>query len=92
MWTHRGKEQGFVLKIDYEKAYDWVNVEFFEELMRMRGFGLNWIYWVHRFSWCDNLWGSFDVFLFAKMMMKFAKQCFIKGLLPDFGDRCSSLQ
>jgi hypothetical protein len=31
--VHRKKEQGLVLKIDYEKAYDKVNLDFIFEIL-----------------------------------------------------------
>jgi hypothetical protein len=40
------KEQGLILKLDYEKAYDRVNWSFFEDLMISRGFGRKWIGWI----------------------------------------------
>jgi hypothetical protein len=36
--VHRKKEQGLVFKIDYEKAYDKVNLEFLFEVLLLRGF------------------------------------------------------
>ena len=37
--VHRSKKPGLVLKIDYEKAYDKVNLEFLYELLEKQGFG-----------------------------------------------------
>jgi len=34
------------LKIDYEKGYDRVSLEFLEEMLISRGFGTKWIYWI----------------------------------------------
>lgn len=45
---HRNKEEGIVLKLDYEKAYDRVNWDFLEEMLRSRGFGEKWISWVRK--------------------------------------------
>jgi hypothetical protein len=36
---HKSKESGVVLKLDYEKAYDKVNLDFLLEILRLRGFG-----------------------------------------------------
>jgi hypothetical protein len=36
--VHRKKDQGLVFKIDYEKAYDKVNLEFLFEVLELRGF------------------------------------------------------
>ena len=41
---HSSKKQRLVLKLDYEKAFDKVNIEFLEELLRNRGFGEKWIH------------------------------------------------
>ena len=35
---HKSGEQGLVLKIDYEKAYDRVNLDFLFEILELRGF------------------------------------------------------
>jgi hypothetical protein len=35
---HKKKEQGHVFKIDYEKAYDKVNLDFLHEVLELRGF------------------------------------------------------
>jgi hypothetical protein len=40
------KENGMILKLDYEKAYDTVNWGFLEELMISRGFERRWIGWI----------------------------------------------
>jgi hypothetical protein len=37
--VYRRKEKGLVFKIDYEKAYDSVNLDFLYEIMQLRGFG-----------------------------------------------------
>jgi hypothetical protein len=41
--VHKSKEPGVILKLDYEKAYDKVNIEFLLEILRDRGFGDRWI-------------------------------------------------
>jgi hypothetical protein len=38
--VHRKKEQDLVFKIDYEKAYDKVNLDFLFEVLQLRGFSL----------------------------------------------------
>jgi hypothetical protein len=35
--VHRKKYCGFVFKIDYEKAYDKVNLDFLYEVLELRG-------------------------------------------------------
>ena len=42
----RSKKQGLVLKIDFEKAYDRVNWNFLEQVMKGKGFPVQWITWV----------------------------------------------
>jgi hypothetical protein len=37
--VYRRKEKGLVFKIDYEKAYDRVNLDFLYEILQLRGFG-----------------------------------------------------
>jgi hypothetical protein len=41
--VHKSKEPGVILKLDYEKAYDKINIEFLLEILRGRGFGDRWI-------------------------------------------------
>jgi hypothetical protein len=43
---HHSKEHGIVLKLDYEKTYDRVNLDFLIEILRSRGFGDIWIGWI----------------------------------------------
>jgi hypothetical protein len=33
------KKTGIILKLDYEKAYNRVNIDFLLEILRLRGFG-----------------------------------------------------
>jgi hypothetical protein len=44
--VHRSKEPRVVLKLDYEKAYDGVNIDFLLEILRGRGFRDKWIGWI----------------------------------------------
>jgi hypothetical protein len=46
--VHSGKQQGLVLKLDYEKAYDQVNWEFLFEVLEMGSFGEKWISWIKK--------------------------------------------
>jgi hypothetical protein len=43
---HRAKEPRIIIKLDYEKAYDRVNLDFLFETLRTRGFGETWIGWI----------------------------------------------
>jgi len=45
--VHR-KESGIILKLDYEKAYDWVSWNFLEERLKSRGFGAKWRGWISK--------------------------------------------
>jgi hypothetical protein len=44
---HKSKESGMLIKLDYEKAYDRVNLDFLLEIMESRGFCEKWIGWVN---------------------------------------------
>jgi hypothetical protein len=46
--VHRNKEEGIMLKLDYEKAYDKVSWSFLEDMLKSRGFGDKWISWIRR--------------------------------------------
>lgn len=43
---HKSKEPGVILKLDYEKAYDRVDLDFLFEILESRGFGDKWIRWL----------------------------------------------
>jgi hypothetical protein len=45
---HRSKQQGYVLKLNYEKAYDKVNWNFLLDVLDKRGFGGKWIGWIRK--------------------------------------------
>ena len=44
--VHSTSRHGLVFKIDYEKAYDKVNLDFLYEMLALRGFGSKWIGWI----------------------------------------------
>jgi mannosylglycoprotein endo-beta-mannosidase len=44
--VHKQKEEGVVLKLDYEKAYDKVSWSFHKEMLVSRGFGMKWRGWL----------------------------------------------
>ena len=46
---HTKKMDGVLLKIDFEKAYDKVNWDFLQQVMRMKGFNSVWCEWIHQF-------------------------------------------
>jgi hypothetical protein len=43
---HKSKEPGVILKLDYEKVYDRVDIDFLLEILKARGFGERWIGWI----------------------------------------------
>jgi hypothetical protein len=43
---HKSKDPGVILKLDYEKAYDRVNIDFLLDILETRGFGSRWIGWI----------------------------------------------
>jgi hypothetical protein len=43
---HKTKEPSVIIKPDYEKAYDRVNLDFLLEILRSRGFNERWIGWI----------------------------------------------
>lgn len=48
--VYSSKQQGLVLKLDYEKAFDKVHLEFLYELLSRRGFGDRWMMWIHEIT------------------------------------------
>jgi hypothetical protein len=42
------KQQGVVLKIDFEKAYDKVNWNFLLDCCRQKGFSDSWMIWIRK--------------------------------------------
>ena len=44
--TKKNKEIGVVFKIDFEKAYDKVNLKLLFECLKMRGFNEKWCGWI----------------------------------------------
>ncbi|GLU23278.1 hypothetical protein SLE2022_393000 [Rubroshorea leprosula] len=42
----RKKVSSFIFKVDFEKAYDCVNWDFLDEMMRRLGFGEKWRMWI----------------------------------------------
>jgi len=46
---HRTKQNGVILKLDFEKAYDKVKWPFLFQTLRMKGFSPKWISWVKTF-------------------------------------------
>jgi hypothetical protein len=43
---HRSKEPRVVIKLNYEKSYDRVNLDFLFEILRTRSFSEEWIGWI----------------------------------------------
>jgi hypothetical protein len=45
---HNNKEPGVIIKLDYGKAYDRINLEFVFEILKLRGFGDTWLGWIKK--------------------------------------------
>jgi hypothetical protein len=43
---HKSKDPRVILKLDYKKTYDKVNIDFLLEILRLRGFGDRWVEWI----------------------------------------------
>jgi hypothetical protein len=43
---YKSKEPGVIIKLDYEKAYDKVNLDFLMEILKTKGFSEKWIEWI----------------------------------------------
>jgi hypothetical protein len=46
--VHKPKEPRVIIKHDYEKAYDRVNIDFLLEILKLRGFDDIWIDWIKK--------------------------------------------
>jgi hypothetical protein len=42
----KSKESGVILKLDYKKAFDRVDIDFLLEILKAKGFGEKWIEWI----------------------------------------------
>jgi hypothetical protein len=45
---HKSKQHGVIIKLDYEKAYDRMNLDFLLKILESRGFGETWIGWIRK--------------------------------------------
>jgi hypothetical protein len=45
--VHKNKEDGLILKLDSENAYDKVSIEFLEEMLKQRGLSQKWLDTIH---------------------------------------------
>jgi hypothetical protein len=46
---HKKKQNGLILKIDFEKAYDKLNRNYIQQTLQMKGFSPTWCKWVASF-------------------------------------------
>lgn len=53
--VHSSNESGLILKLDYEKAFDKVNLDFLGDLLSLRGFGPQWRSWIHQITHCGSV-------------------------------------
>ena len=44
------KKQGLVQNLDYEKAFDMVNLDLLVEILELRGFGSAWLSWIAKIT------------------------------------------
>jgi hypothetical protein len=54
--VRKKKQSGLILKIDFEKAYDKVNWQFLQQVLRMKGFSQNWCRWIDQIV-SGEVWG-----------------------------------
>jgi hypothetical protein len=52
---HSRKQDGLILKIDFEKAYDKVKWSFLQQTLRIKGFSNKWCSWVQQFTQGGNI-------------------------------------
>ena len=45
---HRKKQDGVILKLDFEKAYDKLKWPFIQQVLRMKGFSSTWCEWISK--------------------------------------------
>jgi hypothetical protein len=53
--VHSSKKAGLVLKLDYEKAFDKVDLDFMADLLKKRGFGSKWLLWMQQLTHNDSV-------------------------------------
>ena len=51
----RKKQNGIILKLDFEKAYDKVKWSFLQQTLRMKGFSDKWCSWIEHFTQRGNV-------------------------------------
>jgi hypothetical protein len=45
---HKNKKPGIILKLDYEKSYDRVDLDFLFEIIKTRGLNSRWVDWIEK--------------------------------------------
>ncbi|GJS95922.1 putative RNA-directed DNA polymerase, eukaryota, reverse transcriptase zinc-binding domain protein [Tanacetum coccineum] len=46
-WANKIKERLFILKVDFEKAFDSLDWDFLDNIMGQLGFSMKWTKWIH---------------------------------------------
>lgn len=63
-------QQGVIIKVDFEKAYDKINWEYLLEILNSRGFSHRWILWMN--NWlrssqsCISINGDLTPYFYCK--------------------------
>lgn len=69
-YSKQHQQQGVIIKVDFEKAYDKINWEYLIEVLISRGFSYKWICWIekwlHSSQSCVNINGDLTPYFYCK--------------------------